>query len=351
MHVRLQQLDWRVAVELGLAIAFGLGFVAAIGYLAVPLAILILSITIASALSPLVEWLQRWLPRAVAVALVYLVLLLLLGLAGWFLLPVLFRQVQDVLNRVPSLIALIQRQRQRWDLGTDIQLSDLLSMAASNLSATVFSLPLRIASSLLEILITFFLSFYWLLAAPGFSASIRSLFPEHQHRRVNHVLASMSREMGGYVRGSAINALIVGMLAGLGLYLAGINYPLVLGTITAFGELIPYIGPIVAAIPAVGVGLLQSPWKAILALIVYVAIKQIEGHVLTPNIMRSQTDVPQALVIFALLAGGSIGGILGALVAIPLAGVLRVLMQELIAPAIRRWLDPEPQSQASHEGS
>ena len=332
-------------IELGLGIAFGIGIILIVEHFTVPLAILTLSVTIASALSPIVAWLNRWLPRSFALALVYIMLLLLIGLAGWVLIPILIRQTRDVFDKVPSLLTSLLHWMERWQLDSNVQLNSLLSSAANRVSMVLFSLPVQIASSLLEVAIIIFLSFYWLLAEPQFGAFIRSLFPEHEHAQVHRVLAAMGKEMGGYVRGIVLNALAVGTLAGLGLYFVGINYPIFLGTITAFGEFIPYIGPIIASIPAIGVGFLQSPGKALLALIVYTAVQQIEGHLLTPNIMRSQTDIPQALVIFALLAGGSIGGILGAIVAVPIAGVLRVLVREVIAPAIRRWSGAAQHSQ------
>lgn len=142
--------------------------------------------------------------------------------------------------------------------------------------------------------------------------------------------------MGGFVRGVVIDAIIMGMLAFIGLSLIGINNPLLLSVITMFGEFVPIVGPIIAAVPVVLIALLQSPGNALLALGLYIVLEQVEGHLLTPNIMRSKTSISQVLILFALMAGGTIGGILGALIAIPLAGALRVLVVEVVAPAIRQ---------------
>src|SRR5690606_317594 len=104
-----------------------------------------------------------------------------------------------------------------------------------------------------------------------------------------------------------------------------------------------------AAIPGIFVALMDSPEKALWALVVYVAVQQIEGNILYPNILRRETDVPQVLVLFALFAGGAVGGVLGALVAVPLAGGLKVLVEDVFAPAVRRWSGAQPRRTAPPE--
>ena len=108
------------------------------------------------------------------------------------------------------------------------------------------------------------------------------------------VLREAGQAMGGYVRGAAINALAMGTLAYIALTLLGVNYALALSILTMLAEPIPIIGPIVAAVPVVAVALLQSPELALMALGVYVVLQQLESQLLTPNIMRSQTDMPHA---------------------------------------------------------
>jgi predicted PurR-regulated permease PerM len=115
----------------------------------------------------------------------------------------------------------------------------------------------------------------------------------------------------------------------------GIDYSLPLAVMAFFGELLPYVGPILAGIPAVAVALTQSTTLALAVVIAYVAIQQIEGHVLTPVIMHSQTNLPPALVVVALTMGYSAGGILGAVAAIPLLSAGRVLLKHLAAPLLR----------------
>jgi predicted PurR-regulated permease PerM len=119
--------------------------------------------------------------------------------------------------------------------------------------------------------------------------------------------------------------------------LIGFDYPLVGGLITMVGELLPVVGPIAAAVPIVALALVQSPTTALAVLVLYVVLQRVEGQLLTPNIMNSQTHISQVLALLALFAGGALGGILGALVAIPLAAALRVFVLRVVAPAVRRW--------------
>lgn len=113
------------------------------------------------------------------------------------------------------------------------------------------------------------------------------------------------------------------------------RFPLVLALVAAVTELIPVIGPIIAAIPAILLARADSPTKALLVLGFYVLLQQFESNVLIPKVMEQQTHIPPLLSLFAIFAGGSIAGILGALVAVPFAGALMVIVQMVVAPAIR----------------
>lgn len=318
------------------ALALGLGALLLLRSLARPLALLIVAITIAEALSPLVSYLHRWIPRALAIALVYVTLLVLGGGLAWLVVPVLVAQGQELVSRAPDLIDRARALLDTWDTMSGGQVAGILSSWAERVSGTLIVLPFALLSSALDILLIIFLSIYWLAGSPSIMRFALSLFPESRREKAARVLQHVGTAMGGYVRGAAINAVIMGTLAWIGLSLIGVHYAIVLGVLTMLGEPVPYIGPIVVAVPVILTALLQSPTKALFALILYTALEQLEGHILTPNIMRRQTRVPQTLVIFALVAGATLGGLIGVLVSIPIAGALHVLVTEVVAPAERR---------------
>jgi predicted PurR-regulated permease PerM len=106
-------------------------------------------------------------------------------------------------------------------------------------------------------------------------------------------------------------------------------------------EAVPVVGAIIAAIPILIVAVLQSPTTAVIALIFILLLQQVQGNIITPRIMKEQADVPQFLVPIAILAGSGIGGVLGAIIAVPMVAALRVLLMRVIAPLIRRYTGAE----------
>ena len=182
-----------------------------------------------------------------------------------------------------------------------------------------------------------FLSAYWLLMRPSAGRFARSLVPERRHGELGALGADLSQAVGGYFRGEGLMAVVVATIVYVGLRVIGVDYALVLALIVALGELVPVVGPFIAAIPAVGMALLDSPTQAVIVLVFYVTVQQLESNVLLPTIMQRQVHVSPVLALVALYAGAAIGGVLGAIVAVPLAGSLRVLTMHFAVPAVRRW--------------
>jgi predicted PurR-regulated permease PerM len=329
---------------LALAVAFKLLDLAWL--IARPLALLLVAIVLAEALAPLVSRLSRRLPRPLAIGLVYLALVLISAVIGWIMIPGLIGQGQEVAANAPDILQSARRWIDRFGPVGSGQITDFLTSRAGHFSDQLVAIPLTIASSAFEIFAVIFLSVYWLIEAPDLRRFALSLCPERHQEKMGEVLSEMGRSMGGYIRGTVLNGLIIGGLAYVGYLIIGLRYPLVLALVAGTMELVPVLGPIIAAIPTVLIALTDSPTKALIVLAFWVALQQAEGHLVTPNVMRSQTDVPQLLVLFALLAGGALGGILGALVAIPVSGALRVLVLRVLAPALRRNLADEDRDMA-----
>jgi predicted PurR-regulated permease PerM len=328
---------WRIVPPLAAALALGLGLLASVRYLARPLAILILAITIGEALEPLVTRLQRHMRRAFAIALVYAGLVTLAGLAGWLVVPELVTQAREIGEKqLPGWIDRGQAFIDRWDPSAGGTVRRAATERLGAMSGGLVTLPFKAFTVAIEIILVVFLSAYWLLGGPAVRGFVLSLVSPASRDKTAAVLQEMGDAMGGYVRGAAISAVIMGGLAWLGLLLIGVDYALALGALTTLGEPIPYVGPILVGGVVVLVALAQSPAKAALALALYTVLQQLESNFVAPNILSRATRTSQALVIFALVAGAAIGGLLGALVAIPLAGAAQVLVIRVIAPAVRR---------------
>lgn len=299
-----------------------------------PIALLVAAIILANALEPVADSLARRMPRTYAIAAIYVALFALIVVAGALVVPSISDQAAEVGRNLPSLIERGQGLVARWGpLAGGVSGSAGQSVLGGGWIASV---PLAIVSSALEVVVVVFLSLYWLLALPTLRAFVLSLAPSDRADELRSVLREVGQTMGGYVRGVLIEALLIGTIVFIGMQVIGVEYPLVLAVLSAVGEFVPYVGPIVAAIPAVLLALLDSPSQALVVIAFYVVLQIVEGYVLFSLVVGSQSEIPPLLIIVGLLAGGAVGGVLGALVAIPLAGALRVVVLRLVAPAIRR---------------
>jgi predicted PurR-regulated permease PerM len=341
-------IEWRQVLPLAAALALGLGTVAAVPLLARPLALLIISITFAQALAPVVTFLERRWRRKTAVVLIYCVLFLCAAIVVWALAPPLMAQATAFVEGIPEILQQLRNALSRFDPLLAGRIEDMSVRLSARADSLMMALPIDVLTALLELLFIVFLSVYWLAGTPELLRFTLSLVPRTRRDEVERVLQHMGRAMGGYVRGALINAVIMGVLAFVGLAIIGVPFPVVLGVLTMIGELVPIIGPIIVGAVVVVVSLTHSLSMALFAGLLFTVLQQLEGQVLTPKIMESQTRVPAALVLFAIVAGGAVGGLLGILVAVPTAAALRVLIVELIAPAQRRWsgITKEPAGKA-----
>jgi predicted PurR-regulated permease PerM len=210
-------------------------------------------------------------------------------------------------------------------------------------SGALSSVPFAIVSSVAEVVLVIAMSLYWLIAKPSMRDFVLSLLPEALRDEADDTLHAIGTTIGGYVRAQLIAGFVIGSLTYVGLTIIGVDYALVLAVVAGLGEVVPIVGPILSAIPAIAVALLTSPTQAIIVAAFYLILQQIESNVLQPNLVRNQADIPPLLVVFSLFVGGTVGGVLGALVAVPLSGAIKVIVVRVVAPAVRRWSGAEPE--------
>ena len=331
-------LERRVVGEALALVLAGTGL-ASLWLLLRPLALVLAGAVIAAAVTPLVRGLERRMPRLAAILVIYLVVVLVATCLTALVAAPLAGQARALFVGGPELI---DRARQWIDqhgplpLNVD-QIAAVLSSSVDWLSSALISLPLRILSVATEILIVAVLSMYWLIAAPSLRAFALSLVPSPRRSSADALLQAICQTMGGYVRATVVDVLILGVVVYVGLSLLGVRYALVLALVAGVGALVPIVGPILTTIPAVAVALVDSPLRALGVLIFFLVLHNIESDLLLPNLVKQQADIPPLLVLFALLAAGATGSILAVLIAIPLAGAARVVVLRVVAPEVRRW--------------
>ena len=342
----LGHVDWRAVLPLGLAVGLGLWLVWVLPYLAKPLELLVVAVTLAEALAPPVTWLDRRMRRSIAIGIVYAALAVVAIAICWLVIPALLDQAQALMDRAPLLLAQGQQYIDRWDRLTGGRLAGLVAAWPDRLGRVVVRVPMELATGIFDTLLIVFLSVYWLAGASHIEGFMLSLIKPRHRAKAALVLHEIGRNMGGYVRGTVINAAIMGALAWVGLMAIGVPFAVVLGVLTMLGELVPILGPVMVGILVALIALMRSVELAVGAVLLYTALIQLEGHILTPNIMARQTNVPQTLVLFAIVVGGGAGGLLGVVVAVPVAAAFRVFVLEVLAPWERRLAGAEPRPPA-----
>ncbi len=174
------------------------------------------------------------------------------------------------------------------------------------------------------------LAFYLLLDLPRTKRMVAELTPARHRAEVQHVMAAVAKAVGGFVRGQLLVAFIVGVLSSAGLYLIDMPFWLIIGIAAGVLNLIPFVGPVVGGALALVVGVFDGNLgKGLLAVGIFVAIQQLDNHVITPVVQRAQVHLSPLVIVLALIVGGSEAGLLGVLVAVPLVAVLRIVVGHL----------------------
>lgn len=292
---------------------------------------LLFAVVMASAIEPGIKWFGRFhVPRLAAVLLVYLIGLAILGTAVYLVVPPLVDEANAFLDSFPRYQRfLLQELRTFQDLpfysffsggAEELILNppfDLRTVGGSALGV-VFSVFGGVASGLILIVVSFYLA----SQERGIEHSLRMITPLRDEEYALDLWARSQAKIGSWLRGQLLLGLVVGFTVYLALTILGVRYALILAFLAAIFELVPIIGPILAAVPAVFFAFLASPILALITALVYLAIQQLESHLLVPLVMRRTVGLNPLVVIIALLVGAKLGGILGMFLAVPLAAVL-----------------------------
>ena len=177
------------------------------------------------------------------------------------------------------------------------------------------------------------LAFYLMLDAERFRHRFVQLFPRAERRRVEDACQRISTKVSAWLGGQLLLAGMIGGTAALGLFMMGVPYFYVLALIAGLGEMIPIVGPVIAAIPAVAVAFTVSPTLAAGVAVFFFVQQQFENHVLVPKVMERQVGVSAAAVIVALLIGGTLLGVVGAILAVPTVAIINVFLEEVLPEA------------------
>lgn len=281
-----------------------------------------------SALRPMVDRFEKWkVPRGLSILLLYIIITALIGVSLATMIPSITVQFQHFAAAFPSFIAPIMPY---WNVDLNA-----ISQQVAPIGQNIVKITVSVFSNVIGVVTVLMLTFYLVLERKNTGVFLESLLGEAQAKRVGTVLDKVERRLGSWVLGQLFLMIIIGVLCYIGLTLLRVSYALPLAIIAALFEIIPNIGPILSSIPAVLIALTVSPLLALSVGLLYFIIHQAENTVVVPFVMKQSVGLPPLITILSLMVGGELGGIGGAVLAVPLVLVIQEIIRDVTSPQDR----------------
>jgi predicted PurR-regulated permease PerM len=292
--------------------------------------VVFISLVLASALDPIVDWFERFWPRWAGVTAVFATILAVLILVGFLMIPPVINQTQGLIDNFASGNLNFSIPQLGIDVNSQNIIHDLHQNAHSLTSAIqpLLSTTQSVFTGATAVLGVIILTLYILLDEKIMKQSVVDLVPAQHRDQVILVGHRVADKMGAWLRGQIFLSIAVAVGALIGLWLFGVNYALTLALFAGITELLPIIGPFLGAGAAILVALADSVSTAVFIGLWFLALQQAEAHVLVPQIMRKTLGLSPVVIVVALLIGAKLMGILGLLLAVPAASAISVLVNE-----------------------
>jgi len=300
--------------------------------------IVFVAFVLASALRPGVDFLVKYkIPRPLSVLTFYLVFLIVVGFVITMIVPIVFTQLIELSNNLPSYYesasswgSFIEDYSSRFGQNFNPEqafagLQGQLSTSASSIIDTVMGFFGGMVSFIVLLVITF----YMLIEENAIKRFSRSFLPYKANLFLSDIVVKVQDKISSWLKGQIILSFLVSVLYFISLSILGIEYAFVIALFVFLGEFVPYIGPMLAAIPAILIAFIESPLKAAFVIIMIIVIQQAESHVLIPRVMQKAVGLNPIIIILAILIGAKLAGVVGVVLAIPVVTTLGVLIKEI----------------------
>jgi predicted PurR-regulated permease PerM len=307
-----------------------------------PLLIIYVSGLFATGMAPLVEWIERRrvraisirrVPRAAAILVIYATVIGLIAAIGAAVIPPMIVQVEEFWKNFPTYMEQAQARLVSWGLiSPNASYQEILKQSpvtGTNVVGVVLATMGGVLGGIFGFVSMLLLTFYFLVESHEISKTFVRVFPRQQRDQVDNVVTKAAVKISAWLGGQLLLGLIIGTTSAIGYALMGVPYFFVLAVIAAIGEMIPMVGPLLAAVPAVGVALTVSPTLALGVAAFCFGLQMIENNVLVPKVMGETVGLSAVTVIVSLAIGSELLGFVGALLAVPTAAIIQVLFEEL----------------------
>jgi predicted PurR-regulated permease PerM len=302
--------------------------------------IFIFALIIASAMTPIVNTLEKIkIPRVIGTLIIYILFFGIITFLLYLVIPSIAKDFEKFSSNFPDYVEKLTLKFQnfterfsKYQRAIDQfavvlnNVRDFLKGSASNL----FSTALNVFGGVFSFFLILVISFYISVQKKGIQRVLTAIIPLHYRDYLLDLWERAQKKLGRWLQGQLFLGLIVGSMVYVGLYFLDVKYALILALIAGIFEIFPYIGPVLASIPAIIIGLLQAPILGLWVIILYVAIQQIENYLIVPLVIGKVVGLNPIVVILALLIGGKLGGILGMILAVPLTAVFAEFLKDLI---------------------
>ncbi|OIP22534.1 hypothetical protein COX95_01585 [bacterium CG_4_10_14_0_2_um_filter_33_32] len=305
------------------------------------LTIFLVALIFVAALRPTVRYLKKTgIPASISVLSIYIIVFGIIGLLISIIVPQLSSQIKELSSDIPRFIERINNTFGK--IPEHERIAQSIQQSLSNISENMTGFAINMLSAVSRFfggLISFFvilvLVFYMSIAEDETINYIKSLFPKKYEEKASIIVEKIHKKIGSWTRGEVILLFTIGILSFIGLKILGIKFALTLAIIAGIFELIPVIGPVISAIPAIFIAFTQEPVLGLAVLILYIGIQQAENHILVPVVMKKATGLSPIVIILSLLIGAKLLGFIGVLISVPTAVILSVFLEELVTGDIK----------------
>lgn len=302
------------------------------------LALFFVVIILVATFSPVIENWSKKIGRWPAILSVVLIFIVSLGLLVYLVVPPVLEQASEFAQNLPFYIEKLSYIKNHFPT-----ISNYLATFSSSLSGYtigVVSFTVGIFGGIVTLISALVLFIYLLVDEKAMKIAVVSIFPITHREKLTNVLKKVANQVGNWFRGQLTLASIVAVLYLIGLTIIGVPYAAMLAVLAGVLDFIPVIGPIIAGTVAAFIALSDSPLKALIVVILYIAVQQLENTFLVPKIMQRALGLSPVIIIIALLIGAKLMGIIGAVLAVPISASISVIIQEW--PTIRKvWESSE----------
>lgn len=307
------------------------------------LIVIAIALLLAIGLDPAVRWFERrGLRRGLSVLVVFLVLLGAIAGAVYAIIPPIVEQLTAFISNLPTTLANLQKNPtikgldEKFGIIKQIQDSNYLKDATSGAASGILTGAATVAGIVFDLFVVLILALYFVAGFPRIKAAGYRLAPASQRLRVTDLGDKIFKQMGGYLSGATLIALQAGLVAGIFATVVGLPYPWAIALVAALLDFVPVVGPITVGVSMVLIGLTQSLTIGIVAGGFYLIQHVFEAYWLYPKVMRRTVHISSGSVIVAILVGGALLGVTGALLAVPVAAALQLIVREVLMPVQER---------------